>query len=460
MVRRLSVFLSIFLIVFLLTPSGVLLLAQNLTPQERASLQAEYDKTLKEISDLQVTIDNLKQQQKSIKGDISLLTAQINKAEAILRQKNIVIQQLNAQINAKTQKINTLISRIDQGKISLAELLRKTYEIDNYTLPEAMLSDKNFSEFFADIDSFNSIQKNLQSLFSQIRKDKAETEKEKQSLADQKNQQEDAKYVVEQQKRQVTKNQAEKKQLLAINTAQESAYNKLLADKQQKAERIRATLFNLRDAGEISFGTALAYANEASQKTGVRPALILAILSQESDLGKNQGSCLVRDLVTGDGVGKNTSTPFEKVMKAPRDTSVFEQITGALGLSWATTPVSCPIGGNNYYFGRGYGGAMGPSQFIPSTWDLFKDRIAKAVGVSMPNPWEARHAIMATAIYLADLGASGGTYTNERTAACRYYSGQNCYGSNGRPNSGLAYGVSVIKKAEIFQDNIDFLKSI
>jgi len=452
--------LFIFTIIFSLTFGTVFLagpaFAQDLTPEQRSALQNEYDQTMKEISTLQGTIDGLKQQQKSIKGDISLLTAQINQAEAVLKQKNILIQQLTVQINAKTQKINTLVSKIDQGKISLAELIRKTREIDTYSLSEAVLSNKNISDFFGDLDSFNSIQKSLQELFFAIRTAKAETEKEKKALDDQKNQQEDAKYVIETKKKEVAKNQTEKKQLLAINTTQENAYNLILADKQQKAERIRAALFNLRDTEGISFGIALNYANVASQKTGVRPALILAILSQESDLGKNIGSCFVKDLQSGDGVGKNTGTVFQKVMKSPRDTEAFTRITNILGLAWATTPVSCPLG-QTYTSSRGYGGGMGPSQFIPSTWELFKARIAKAIGVNEPNPWQAQDAIMATAIYMSDLGASGGTYTAERNAACRYYSGRAC--DNKKP-ANSSYGTSVLQKAEVIQGNIDFLKSV
>ena len=68
---------------------------------------------------------------------------------------------------------------------------------------------------------------------------------------------------------------------------------------------------------------------------------------------------------------------------------------------------------------------MGPSQFIPTTWAGYEDRIAKAVGVSMANPWDPEHAIMATAIYMQDLGAAGGGYTAERTAALKYYAGGN-----------------------------------
>ncbi len=442
--------------------------AQELTPQQRAQLEAELAQTQREIEEQEKIIEDLKQKQKTIGGDISILNAQIKQAEATIKQKNSTITKLSTEINAKTQKINTLTARIDRGKVSLAELMRKTNEIDNYSLPEAVLSDKDFSEFFGDLDSFNSIQKSLQELFFSIREAKAETEKEKKALDEKKDQEEDAKYAVEQTRRAVAKNEAEKKQLLAVVNKTKAVQDTLLAQKQAKAEQIRVALFGLRDAEAIPFATALQYANTASAATGVRAALILAILTQESELGKNIGSCLVKDLDTGNGVGKNTGRPFERIMYSstatnrPSDTVPFVSIAERLGRSWSMTPVSCPpdpYGDGKYYVGRGFGGGMGPSQFIPSTWETFKNRIAKVFNISaeQANPWNAQHAITATALYMADLGASSGTYTGERNAACKYYSGRAC---DTKKPINYTYGNSVLQKAETIQSNIDFLKSV
>jgi hypothetical protein len=160
-------------------------------------------------------------------------------------------------------------------------------------------------------------------------------------------------------------------------------------------------------------------------------------------LGKNQGSCLVNNLDTGDGAGKNTGTFFEQVMKAPRDTVPFKNITDRLGKDWKMTPVSCPPG-TIWSSSRGYGGAMGPSQFIPSTWELFKDRLGSSLGLEANNvnPWNPEHAILATAVYMADLGANAGGYTAEIRAACKYY---------GTGGSSCSYGKQVFVKAENIQ---------
>jgi membrane-bound lytic murein transglycosylase B len=299
----------------------------------------------------------------------------------------------------------------------------------------------------------------MRELFGFIREAKASTEVEKQELDQKKNAEADAKYVVETRKKTIAESEAEQKKLLAITKQEEKTYADVLAERQARAAQIRAALFRLRDTEGISFGQALEYANIASKSTGVRPALLLAILTQESDLGKNLGSCLVTDLVTGNGVGKNTGTPFEQIMKAPRDTVPFTDIMKRLGRDSKLTPVSCPPG-HTYYVGRGFGGGMGPSQFIPSTWELFKDRIGGAMGVS-PNqadPWNPEHAFTATAIYMSDLGASAGGYSAERNAACRYYSGAVC--TPGRVPSNVFYGDQVMQKAQSIQENIDFLKGV
>ncbi len=305
------------------------------------------------------------------------------------------------------------------------------------------LSSQDLSEFFTDVQEIDSINQGLQDLFTELRGVRAETEEERAALDERKNKELDAKYEVEVKKKEISQSEAEKKQLLTITKNQEASYQVVLAERQKKAAEIYARLFPLRDTEAIQFGDAVAYAKVAAAKTGVRAELILAILSQESSLGANVGNCLVTDLSTGNGKGKNTGTPISGVMKAPRDTVPFERITRALGKDWSTTPVSCPQS-------SGYGGAMGPTQFIPSTWELFESRIKSALGVAATNPWNAGHAIMATALYLQDGGAAAGTYTAERNAACRYFSGRAC------PSSGwiVTYGNSVISKAEQYKQDI------
>ena len=71
---------------------------------------------------------------------------------------------------------------------------------------------------------------------------------------------------------------------------------------------------------------------------------------------------------------------------------------------------------------------------------------------------------MASAIYLGNLGAQGtvsNNYTTNRTAACHYYSGQNCYTARGYAGVGLSYGNSVMNIAECIQEcDIDVINGV
>ena len=147
---------------------------------------------------------------------------------------------------------------------------------------------------------------------------------------------------------------------------------------------------------------------------------------------------------TGAGVGKNTGTPFANVKKPSRDVAPFLEITNALGLNAFQTAVSCPIAGV-----VGYGGAMGPAQFIPSTWKIFETRLQNALG-HFANPWSPKDAFMASGMYLADIGAVGDSASAQSKAACRYY------GSGGATCS---YGNSVLNLKVKIQANIDLLSA-
>jgi len=70
----------------------------------------------------------------------------------------------------------------------------------------------------------------------------------------------------------------------------------------------------------------------------------------------------------------------------------------------------------------GWGGAMGPAQFIPSTWVLYKDKITAITG-KPADPWNIKDAFLAAGLLLRDAGASRQTYDAEWKAAMIYFSG-------------------------------------
>ncbi len=411
------------------------------TAEQQAQLQAQLDQVLKEIEAQQQILSEEQQKGASLARDLAILDAKIKQAKLKIQVHQLAIANLGKDINVKTQVIQTLTGKIDANKDSLAQLIRKTNEIDSYSLADVVLSNKDMSEFFVDIDAFDSIKQSIQVSLGVIKKSKNETEEAKQTLAKKQLQEIDAKISEEAEKKKIEVAEKEKARLLSLSKEQQKNYQGEIKKGQAKAAQIRAALFALRDSAAIPFGKALDFATAVSAKTGVRPAFLLAILTQESNLGANVGSCYVTNMTTGDGVKVSTGAAVSGIMKPSRDLQPFARITSAVGRDPASTRVSCP-------FSTGYGGAMGPSQFIPSTWELFQPRIASALGKAVPDPWEPKDAFTASGIYLADLGASAQTYSAERNAACRYYSGRAC---DSRAPANAFYGDQVMAKAQSIQ---------
>ena len=437
---KLMVFLLLTAIGGLMVPA-VTMAQAGLTEEQRVQLQQELAQVEAEQKQAAIELSNAQNKSASLAKDIAVLDAKIRTAQLNIKAKNILIQSLGNDISKKVTKINDLEDRIDKGKDTLAQILRKTNEVGDVTLPELILSRNNLTELITDLDTFASVQESLKETYDQLKSDKNVTMTEKTALDNRRNAELDARYEIQQQQKDIEGNQAEKKQLLSLSKGAEKSYTKLIADKQARAAQIRAALFSLRDAAAIPFGQALQYATLASQKTGVRPAFILAIITQESNLGSNVGKCYVTDLQTGSGINAKTGNAVTNVMSPKRDVPPFLDILKAIGGEPTKQVVSCPLN-------IGWGGAMGPAQFIPSTWVIVADKVASSLGISsMPDPWNPAHAFMASALYLSDLGAGAKTYTAERNAACKYYSGRSC----GLVSGNTSYGNSVLSLADKIQ---------
>lgn len=420
------------LLIGLLVPGFSVVAQTSATEARRAELQRQLEQEEKAIQANLILLSQKQKDTATVKGEVDLLKGQIAQAQNKIKAKKLEIERLGDTIEQHVAEIGALDSKIKKNQESLAELLRKTRDTDSASLAEIMLDNQTLSNFFSDVDRFQLVERSVQELLADIRSNQVAIAAEKKELEDKQNKELDAQKEIEYEQKLVKDKEKERSYVLSLHQQEANAYAKIVAERQKRAASIRAALFSLRDSAAIPFGKALEYAQAASAKTGIRPAFLLAILQQESNLGANVGTC--------NRPGDPPSKSWKAVMKPSRDQAPFLRITSELGLNPDTVPVSCPIAGVG-----GYGGAMGPAQFIPSTWELYKAKLAALLGHT-PNPWEPQDAFMASAVYLSELVGGRSGYSAEREAALRYYAG-----GNWAKAQNAFYGNQVMSRAENIQ---------
>lgn len=163
----------------------------------------------------------------------------------------------------------------------------------------------------------------------------------------------------------------------------------------------------------ITFQEVLDIAKYVEGITGTRPAFLLAILQEELALEKFD-LCYVTNFDAGEGVRVIDGKIMLKTMHPKRDIPDFLRITQELGKNPLKTLVTCPMS-------FGWGGAMGPADFIPSTWMKYKDQVESITG-KPADPWNVNDAFLAAGLYLSDSGAASKTRNEEWKAAMIYFS--------------------------------------
>ena len=415
--------------------------AQALTPEERAQLQIQLAQVQAEEVQAEAALKTAQSKSSSLQNDIDVIAAKVKAEQLQIQAKNLLIKTLSTGISTKQSEIKTLDAQIAQNTQEIKQMFQLIQQSDDTSVLDIVLSNGSISDFFDDAIMLESIQQGITTLSAQLSNEEASSTAAKNALMEKQQQTADALYTTQQVKKTLQDNQTQQKQLLSISKSNEKAYATLAAQKKAQAAAINARLFPLAGGtSAIPFGTAYQYALEAQRRTGIDPAFLLAILTQESNLGSNQGTCYLTDTNTGAGTSIKSGRSFTNVMNPSRDVPPFLTITSALGMDPMHTIVSCPQS-------VGWGGAMGPAQFIASTWQLLSSRVANALGTNTSNPWNPRDAFMASAIYLTDLGATNAGYTAESNAACRYYSGSSC----SKSSLIASYGSSVMSLAASIQ---------
>ncbi|OGL69858.1 hypothetical protein A3C09_01610 [Candidatus Uhrbacteria bacterium RIFCSPHIGHO2_02_FULL_47_44] len=435
-----SFLLALFLLV---SPSSSFVFAEEsmqAVEAEKSQLQTQLQQIEAQIAQFQKDLVNIKGEKNTLQNKIKQLQKEQATLALRIKQTALEVEEMDEQIVATKSLIERNQLRTETLKAELAELLRQMNKNDQRTLLFVLFSEHDLFDALSEIQQFAHVTSGLDVLIDQLHKTREDLGVQKNRLDAEQDHVEKLLAVQTLQQQALKGSVSEQSTLLTQTKGKEKNYQVSLSDSQKQAAQIRTRLYRLLDVGkQITFGQAVEIAQWVSAQTGVRASFLLAVLTQESNLGKNVGTC--------NRPGDPPEKSWKVIMKPTRDQEPFKTITEELGLDPDTTAVSCPMRdkkGNQV----GWGGAMGPAQFIPSTWMGYRAKVANITGKTA-NPWDIRDAFIASALKLGNDGAK--TKEGEWAAAMRYFSGS----TNVRFRF---YGDQVVARANEYQADIEALK--
>jgi peptidoglycan hydrolase CwlO-like protein len=367
-------------------------------------LKTKIENLRSQISKYQDEIDRKSQLEVTLAGRIEMLNADISKIELQIQETNLVISGLDGEIFSKQMEIDEMEKKIVAKQEVLKKFLQELYERGGPSATELVLGNKSFSDYFFQSESVESFEDQTKDIFDQLVSLQDDLKREKGVLVDKKTEKEDYRYIQMDQERSL-ESEKEMKDLLATQTRSEKEVL------QAQTEKLQAELNAIQSLGEpIAIGEAVKAAKDASKLTNVAPEFLLGVLRVESGLGTNVG-------------GGRYKTDMN-----PSQWDTFKNICKELGIDPDKTPVSRRACYNKDAKDGcgGWGGAMGPAQFMPSTWMGYKSKVEKTTGETPANPWDIRDSLVAMGLKLAAVdGVTKGDRKAWAKAAGMYLAGGN-----------------------------------
>jgi len=380
---------------------GAVFAADN-NPEQQQDLKNKIQNLRNQIEQYQQEIYSKGQQEETLQGDVAGLEKQIAKIELQIQETQLVIQNLNIEISGKEAEIGAMQKKVDAKRGILVQLMQELYERGETTPVEMALGSETFSDYFSQADSLESFEERAREIYDQFVDLRDALKMERDDLVAKKEEQMGLRAVQNDQQNVLDLRKESKNSLLGRTRNEKQA----LADQMGKLQEQLAALQSLGEP--INIDEAINAARYASGLTGVAPEFLMGVLRVESGLGTNVGG----------GRYKSDMNP------AQWDT--FEKICRELKIDPGKTPVSrraCYNSESKDGCG-GWGGAMGPAQFMPSTWMGYKGKVEKLTGFVPANPWMIKDSLVAMGLKLAAVdGVTAGDRKAWAKAAAMYLAG-------------------------------------
>lgn len=385
------------------------------------------DEIKDDLEEVEEKIEKQEAKKTTILEELKITESNINRISQELEKTGQTLSQYEKEIKLADQRIAEIEKRILQKRKDLGDYLRVFQQVAKERDLVLMNAQENIGGYLRLLEDYEKIQEKIKIQLSDIDQEKKEQEQERE-IVSQKREEQQKVYWIQNDQKSDLEFEEKRKQIYLNNTQKD--LNVLTTERAELRKQLNA----LQSLGQsISLEKAIEVAKKVSKKTKVRTAFLLGVLRVESNMGQNVGG----------GTYKTDMNPDL------HDT--FKKICKELGLDPKKMPVSRRVCYNkNAKDGcGGWGGAMGPAQFMPSTWMAYKDRVAKVTGNNPPNPWDLEDALTAMGLKLAAVpGVTSGKRSAEKQAASMYLAGGNW-------QSYTWYGDRVLYYADGFEKYMD-----
>lgn len=392
----------------------------------------ELEAAEKKVEEYQEKSEVLGERVKTLKELIREINEDISVTEAAISKTHQQIAETQFQIDKKSAEVDLEEKELDKRREILSEYINVIYHLNQRSTIETLLTHSGLADYLRELSGLGQASQEVKNIYDEIKMKKDLLNEQKARLEEIQEEQTGLKVMQDQQKRYLESRRDQKNQVLEKTQGEESRFLGLLAQGERTTNRLAQELTALQSLGSpIDFKDALRDARYASEKTGVRPEYLLGILRVESNMGNNVGG----------GSYKTDMHP------AQRD--YFEAICERLGYDPDNMRVSRkPCYRDEDGNCSGWGGAMGPAQFMPTTWKGYEEKVAELTNATCADPWNLRHALVAMGL---KVGKIAGVTSGERSAE---YKAANIYLAGGNWERFTWYGDRVMKFTDAFEEKI------
>jgi len=376
--------------------------------QQLQANQATLATKQSELAKLDEKINTLSQKHQSASNEAELaadqlayISQELDTAQLQYDQTLLGITVINQDITTAEEETEAIRQDIVNVRGQLKEIVRALYQQEQSSFLDFILGSVNLGTLINERRTYRSLQQKALQYVSELKEQENNVAEMINKLAAQEEQLQQMKEVQTYQQVDLTERKREQKEFQQLKQEKQAQYAREITEAKQVRSEIANQIFSLRSLGlEVKLNDAYEAARFASSLTGVRPALLLAIVKIETNVGESLGS------------GEYPADMH------PASRDAFLRLTKQLNRDPNTTPISRRP--SSY---QGWGGAIGPGQFMPDTWERLIPRISSLIQKPVPDPFDLADSLVAISIMMADRGATDPA--KEVEAVARYLAGPN-----------------------------------